>query len=86
MNEAWILHWTEYEFGSRPDGSSLHIDLETAKAFRKSHETGDQEQFWRSTDPQKVQVSDERVKEMQAHDGSIWLTTSTWYKPTLTVA
>lgn len=81
MHEAWTLDWTEYEFGQRPDGTSLHIDLGAAVAFRKTHSTGSPDCFWRSDEPKKVWIDNEKLKELKDNNGNIWLTTHHWYVP-----
>ncbi len=80
MKQVWIMDWTEYEFGSRPDGTSMHIGLPAAQAFRKSHETGNDGQFWRASDPRTINVSDEKYAEVFKNGGHLWATQTYWLK------
>jgi hypothetical protein len=33
MERAYVIVWTEYDFGQRPDGMSVHVSVEEAKAY-----------------------------------------------------
>ena len=83
---VYALDWTEYEFGNRSDGTSIHADLETANAFREQYETGSQEQFWRSSDPRLVMVSKDLYLQMKTNGGSVYATRTKWLKTEQIVA
>jgi hypothetical protein len=82
MKEVYALDWTEYEFGSRPDGTSIHVDLATAKAFRDTKSSDGYDQFWRSNDPYTVMVSEMLYNTMMDSGGTTWATNSSWLKTT----
>ena len=80
MKQAWIMDWTEYEFGQRPDGTSMHVDLATAQQFRTEKSVGSADQYWRASNPRLVNVSDEKYAEVVAEGGSTWATMNSWLK------
>ena len=77
---VFALDWTEYEFGSRPDGTSIHIDLERAEAFREKHSTGSRDQFWRSSGPRLVLVNDTLYNQMIEAGGDTYATPTHWLR------
>jgi hypothetical protein len=80
MKEVWIIDWTEYEFGQRPDGTSMHTSIEKANAFLDKNATGCSEQFWRGSEPRKIFVSEQKYSECVQHNGDMWATNTSWLK------
>lgn len=67
-NAVVVQRWLEYEWGSRPDGFSLHLSLEGLKRFYKEVVKKDEtfEQFWRPLEePYRSLVSDSIIREIQ---------------------
>lgn len=74
---AYRIDWTEYEsgWGCRPDGSSLHRDLDAAKAFISRYGTGTGHEFSRpNADPRLVEITEDQKRRLdESETGTIWL-------------
>lgn len=84
MKAAVRVDWTEYErgWGSRPDGTSLHRDMETAIAFireRTAHHTQAvaPDEYSAPGEPRIVEVSETMHEHLQ-HHFNFWISPRTW--------
>ena len=78
MKIVYAADWIEYErgWGSRPDGTTYHKDLETAIAFIKAHDDklpNDHvpDEYSKASTPKPIEVTEEVYKKVQ-EEGSIW--------------
>lgn len=75
VNIVYRTQWTEYEFGSRPDGVSYSEDLEALKAAIKEGEKGGSpEQFWRAGDITQALVTPEFLAEIRKTKTGVYTT------------
>lgn len=77
---VYAINWTEFEFGSRPDGTSGHASMQEAEAFKQILSTGNEEQFWRGSDIRLVKVK-KRIFDQIEKERNMWLTERNWYRP-----
>jgi len=77
---AVIDTWTEYEFGQRPDGVSIHLTREDYEKYVKEHmkdrdPSGPTPEYY--TNPNKnlkvVHISDDFYEEVKSSDGGLRL-------------
>jgi hypothetical protein len=78
---AYRIDWTEYEkgFGTRPDGTTLHRNIESARAVIErlwnSQEKFDgptPDEYTRPSSPRLVEVDEQTHERLQAEDW-FWL-------------
>lgn len=76
------IDWTEHElgWGSRPDGSSLHLSKEVADKFIADYwarmpdrEMGVPDCYSSPSEPFLVESSEELVATVKAASGSMWM-------------
>lgn len=61
---VYRTQWTEYEFGSRPDGVSYSTDLDALKKAIVKGSTGSAEQYWRASEITQAIVTPEFYEEV----------------------
>lgn len=82
MNAAYRVNWEESErhFGIRPDGVTLHKDMETAQKFIDHHWLLFQERYGNTVPDAYSRPDHPRLVEVSAHyaamverEGTIWV-------------
>lgn len=84
MKTVYAINWTEYErgWGQRPDGHTLHLTLDDAKAYVKDYWARQPagpapDDYTAPGEPKLVSVSDEIYIDV-ANLGSMWGHPSKW--------
>lgn len=89
MKAAYKINWTESErgWGSRSDGTTLHVSLEEAKKYireywereRKRNSTGNVPECYSfPSEPMLCEINNEIESRLQS-EPSFWITMSTWW-------
>lgn len=84
INAVYAVQWTEYEagWGNRPDGLTLHRNLETAKKYisdywAKQPDGPAPDEYSAPSDPKLMEVSAE-IAAIVSNAGSIWANHRGW--------